>query len=298
MKRAIIIGASGQDGHYLGEILGRRDYKVYKTHRTKNIGHKLDIGNFKEVKRFISKIKPNLIFNFAAKSDTSHEASQENAKTIVVGTVNLLEACFQLQSKAKIFIAGSGLQFKNRNKPIKKQDPLCFASAYACARNASLFYARYYRSLGLKIYYGFLFNHESQFRSSFHLTQRLWRDALRLKSGEIKRIEIIDDLVVKEWSHAQSTCEKIYEFILSHKPSEEIIGSGLGYSIKQFVVKILSTNKYRHRGKLFKRIGQKAAYKSMVSCPGKLRTHGGLARLVLDLNSQVNNSQLFKTIRH
>jgi GDPmannose 4,6-dehydratase len=285
LKKALIIGANGQDGHYLGKILETRKYKVFKTYRTKKIGLKLDILNFKELKDFIARKKPDLIFNFAARSDTSHKAAQENARTIVIGTVNLLEACFQLRSRAKIFIAGSGLQFENRNKPIRKQDPLSCRSAYACARNATLFYSRYYRNLGLKIYYGFLFNHESPLRNINHLTQRLWRDAIRLMRGEVKVIKIIDDSVVKEWSHAQSTCEQIYKFTASRKPGEEIIGSGAGYSINQFVLKILSIYKHRHKGRLFKRTGQKAEFKKMVSAPGKFRTHTGLARLVLDLKS-------------
>ena len=285
MKKAIIIGAGGQDGHYLAEILEARNYKVYKTFRTRGLGHKLDIGNFKELKGFISKIKPALIFNFAARSDTSHKATQENARTIVIGTVNLLEACFQLRSKAKIFLAGSGLQFENENKPIKKKNALSFRSGYACARNASLFYARYYRMLGLKIYYAFLFNHESVLRSPFHLTQRLWRDAMRLKRGEIDKIDIIDDSVVKEWSHARSTCESIYKFVASPKLGEEIIGSGRGYSINQFVLKILSTNRYRHEGELFRQTGQKAEYRKLISVPGRFKTQCGLAKLLLDLKS-------------
>lgn len=289
MKKAIIIGAGGQDGHYLAKILESRKYKVFKTYRTNKSGYKLDIANFNELKNFISRTKPALIFNLAARSDTSHKATHENARTIVIGTVNLLEACFQLGSKAKIFLAGSGLQFENENKPIKKKNALSFRSGYACARNSSLFYARYYRMLGLKIYYGFLFNHESVLRSPFHLTKRLWRDAMRLKNGEIDKIDIIDDSVVKEWSHAGSTCESIYKFVASPKPGEEIIGSGRGYSINQFVLKILSIYKHRHKGKLFKRTGQKAEYKKMVSTPGKFRTHTGLARLVLDLKSY-NNS--------
>ena len=285
MKKAIIIGAGGQDGHYLAKVLRYRNYKVLKTYRTKKSGIKLDITNFKALKNFISRIKPALIFNLAARSDTSHKATQENTRTIVIGTVNLLEACFQLGSKAKIFLAGSGLQFENENKPIKKKNALSFRSGYACARNSSLFYARYYRMLGLKIYYGFLFNHESVLRGPFHLTQRLWRDAMRLKKGEIDKIDIIDDSVVKEWSHARSTCESIYKFVASSKPGEEIIGSGRGYSINQFVLKILSTNRYRHEGELFRQTGQKAEYKKLISAPGRFKTQCGLATLLLDLKS-------------
>ena len=285
MKKALISGAGGQDGHYLAEVLERKNYKVFRTYRTTTLGIKLDISNFKELKRLISKIKPALIFNFAARSDTSHKASQENSKTIVIGTVNLLEACLQLRSKAKIFIAGSGLQFENRDKPIGKNDPLSFRSGYACARNASLFYSRYYRGLGLKIYYGFLFNHESALRSPFHLTQRLWRDAMRFKKGEIDKIDIIDDSVVKEWSHAYNTCELIYKFVTSPKPGEEIIGSGKGFSINQFVQKIFSTHAIRYKGEVFKKTGQKAKYKKLISAPGRFKTQCGLARLLLDLQS-------------
>ena len=286
MKRAIIFGANGQDGFYLSKILQKKKYQVIMTSRSGNKSHKLNVANYLAVKKIIENEQPQLIFNFAATSSTSHKFLFDNLNTIVKGTVNILEACRSLNSSAKIFIAGSGLQFLNLNKMIKVTDNLDFKSAYVCARNSALFYTRYYRSLGLNVYYGFLFNHESSRRPRNHLTWRLFRDSKKYAKNRIQAITIINEKTKKEWAHAEDVCNEIYRFVSKGKASDAIIGTGEGLEIKDYIsllIKSFSSPENSESIKFNREKHAKLDYKKLISSPSQFKTINNIPKIILDL---------------
>ena len=63
--KAIIFGASGQDGYYLQKLLRRENIEIIAVSRRGN-GIIADIGNFSSVEHIIKEHKPDLIFHFAA----------------------------------------------------------------------------------------------------------------------------------------------------------------------------------------------------------------------------------------
>ena len=290
MKKAIIFGANGQDGHFLSKILEKHNYHVIRTSRTDKLCQKVSVENFSAVIKIIEKNNPSLIFNLAATSSTAHEHIFNHIDTIIRGTVNILEACLRVKSKSKIFIAGSGLQFLNNSRRIKKTCKLSHASVYACARNSALFFARYYRSLGLKVFYGYLFNHESSKRAKSHLTWELFNNAKEYAEKKIKYIPIIDESTRKEWSHAEDTCEQIYKFVSTDTASDEIIGSGEGIQIKKFIeaaVKCFLMNKKSTKIK-FKRYRKKRAdYKCLISGAHQFKTKNDIHKIIQDLRNKI-----------
>ena len=231
----------------------------------------------------IHRIKPDAIFNYAAISSTSHKYACDHINTIIGGTFNILEACFQEKSKAKIFISGSAIQFCNCGLPIDKKTKLSHDSIYACARNSALFMSRYYRKIGLNVYFGFLFNHESVFRPKDHLTKIL-ANKVYLAKNTRNPICLIDYNVKKEWSHAYDVCKKIVYIVQSFKPSEFIIGSGCSHSIKRFVFELSKKYGYSKKPILKNALFQKAQYKNLVSKPDmKSKVADGFYKVVNDL---------------
>ena len=64
-------------------------------------------------------------------------------------------------------------------------------SPYAFSRIHSVYAARYYRSsFDLKVYVGYFFNHDSQFRSEKHINQKIAATALRISKGSREKLEI------------------------------------------------------------------------------------------------------------
>ena len=156
---AIIFGANGQDGYYLNQLLLQQQCVVVAVSRNGDFLH-TDLSNYIEVSELIKQHKPDYIFHLAANSTTRHDAMFENHATISTGTLNILEAVKNYSSHTKVFISGSGLQFKNENRPIKETDEFEARDAYSVSRIQSVYAARYFGSLGLKAYVGYFFNHQ------------------------------------------------------------------------------------------------------------------------------------------
>src|SRR5688500_8247226 len=208
----IIFGANGQDGWYLQRLLEDKKHKVIGVSRSGNFD-KTDITDYSEVANLIATHKPDYIFHLAANSTTKHDAVFENHLTIATVTLNILEAVKNIHPSSKVFISGSGLQFVNNDKPIKETDPFEARDAYSVARIHSVYAARYYRSLGLKIYVGYFFNHDSPRRSERHMAKKIAAAVQRISKGSIEKIEIGDLSVIKEWTFAGDVVEALWLFM-------------------------------------------------------------------------------------
>lgn len=232
--KAIVFGANGQDGYYLNELLTANDYEVIGVSRSGNF-LRTDISDYAEVFKLVSENKPDYIFHLAANSTTSHNALFENHQTISTGTLNILEAVRKQTPHAKVFISGSGLQFKNSGKPIKETDEFEARDPYSVARIQSVYAARYFRTLGLKVYVGYFFNHDSPRRTERHLTKRITEAARRIAGGSNEKLEIGDVSVIKEYAFAGDVVRAVWTLIRQEDLFEANLGSGLGYSIKDWL---------------------------------------------------------------
>jgi GDPmannose 4,6-dehydratase len=231
---AIIFGANGQDGFYLSELLQSQNCKVIGVSRGGGF-LQTDITDFAEVSNLIKEYKPEYIFHLAANSTTRHDTVLENHATICTGTLNILEAVKQFSTGSKVFISGSGLQFVNHSQPIKESDAFEARDAYSVSRIHSVYAARYYRRLGFKIYVGYFFNHDSPRRTDRHMAMKIAAFTKKIAAGSAEKLEIGDLSTVKEWTYAGDVVKGIWTLIQQDKIFEANIGSGIGYSIKDWV---------------------------------------------------------------
>ncbi|MCX6323170.1 MAG: GDP-mannose 4,6-dehydratase [Sphingobacteriales bacterium] len=232
--KAIIFGASGQDGFYLTQLLAQQDVSVIGVSRSGGFLN-IDISDFGQVGDLVKKYRPDYIFHLAANSTTRHDAIFENHETIATGTLNILEAVKQYVPETKVFISGSGLQFENKGEPIKETDPFEARDAYSISRIQSVYAARYFRRLGLKVYVGYFFNHDSPRRTERHMAQKIASAAKRIAKGSEEKLVIGDLSVVKEWAFAGDVVKGIWLLVNQDVVTEANIGSGKGYSILDWV---------------------------------------------------------------
>ena len=179
--------------------------------------------------------EPAYIFHLAANSTTRHDLLLENHAAISTGTLNILESARLHAPQARIFLAGSGVQFKNRERPISEHDEFEASSPYALARIHSVYAGRYYRSLGLRVYAGYLFHHESPLRGQTHVSKTIAEAALRIANGSKEIIKLGDVSVEKEWTFAGDIVEGIFTLINQDQVFEATIGSGKVYSIRTWL---------------------------------------------------------------
>ncbi len=232
--KAIIFGANGQDGFYLNQLLEQHNFTVKGISRSGDF-LKNDIADFKEVSDLISEFQPDYIFHLAANSTTRHHVLFENHETISTGTFNILEAVKTTSPHTKVFISGSGLQFVNQDKPIKESDDFEARDPYSVSRIQSVYAARYYRRLGVKVYVGYFFNHDSPRRTDRHMARKTIELVKRVQAGSDEKMEIGDISVIKEWTYAGDVVNGIFTLVQQDNIFEANIGSGKGYSIEDWL---------------------------------------------------------------
>ena len=231
---ALIFGANGQDGYYLSELCKAKGIKPLGISRSQN-WIRGDVSNYEQVEQFIKEHKPTYIFHLAAKSTTRHDALFENHAAISTGTLNILEAVYKHSPNSKVFITGSGVQFYNDGNPISEDNAFEASSAYAVARIQSVYAARYYKTLGIQTYVGYLFHHESPLRKPNHVSQKVVIAAKRIVQGADEKLQIGDISVEKEWTFAGDVAQGIMTLVEQENVFEAVIGSGKTHTIKDWI---------------------------------------------------------------
>jgi len=270
----LIFGINGQDGHYLNELCKVQGISVIGVCRSGGNWIKGDVADREQTESLIKTHMPKFIFHLAANSTTRHDALFENHETISTGTLNILEAVKKHCPETKVFITGSGVQFKNTGDPISENDEFEGNSPYSVARIQSVYVARYYRSLGIRAYIGYLFHHESPIRQPNHVSKMIALAVQRIAAGSDELIEIGDISVEKEWTFAGDVVKGIFSLVDQDVVFEAVIGSGVTYSIKDWLAACFNVIKKDWREHTRFRECFTPEYKRLVSNPQTIKSLG------------------------
>ena len=283
--KALIFGISGQDGFYLSSLLEKKGIEIIGSSRTQGI--KGDVGDLFFVESLIKEHTPDYIFHLAADSSTNHQHLFQNHNSISTGTINILESCRMHSPESRIFLAGSAMQFKNDGSPISESTPFSAGSPYALARIQSTYAGRYYRdSFGMKVYVGFLFNHDSPLRSESHINQKIVKTAQRIKAGEKIKLEIGSTEVRKEFNFAGDIVEAIWTLVNQNQITECVIGSGISYSIREWIESCFSIAELEWKDHVILLDRFIPEYQNLVSSPGLIRSIGWDPRISFESLAQ------------
>jgi GDPmannose 4,6-dehydratase len=288
MIKAVIWGSSGQDGYYLSNLLQSNGVQVTGVGRSGNV-IKIDSTDFDAVGTFIKQQQPDYIFHFAANSTTRHSAWKENHDTISTGCLNILEAVKEYSSHTKVFLSGSGLQFKNEGKPIKETDPFEASSMYAATRIHSVYMARYYRSLGIKTYVGYFFNHDSPLRTERHINKKIIDAAKQIAAGSKEKLTIGDLSVKKEYGFAGDIVRAVWLLVQQEKITEAVIGTGKAYSIEEWVNICFSGYGLKWEDHIVEATAYIPEYKILVSDPALIFSLGWKPEVNIEQLAQMMN---------
>ena len=274
-KCVVILGGGGQDGIFLNKLLVSLGYKVFVfTHNGNEIGPALDISDFNAVEIVIQKYRPDMVFHLAARSSTRHEFILENHKAIVDGALAVIESIDRHSPNSKVFIASSGLIFKNEGLPITEENDLVTDTAYAMARVEALQIARYYRQRGRKIYVGFLFNHESPLRPLNSVVRKITRNVVDIHLGIEQSLSVGNVDVVKEWMWAGDAVAAMYSLISQDDVFEACIGDGIGMSIRDYAIACCKELEISLDDYLTEIPDYKSEYVALVSDPERIKSLG------------------------
>lgn len=191
MKKALIMGITGQDGSFLAELLLEKGYQVYgfsrreSWYRPNNASHlaariKMLFGDMAEgidIASAIQDAKPDEIYNLAAQSRPGESWTRAPETLLVngLGAIRLFEAVRHHCPACRVYHASSSEMFGQVSTSTQnEQTPFNPVNPYAAAKVYAHQMVKIYReSYGLYISSGLLFNHESERRPLHFLTQKI-----------------------------------------------------------------------------------------------------------------------------
>jgi GDPmannose 4,6-dehydratase len=254
MKKALIIGVSGQDGAYLAELLLRKGYEVHGTSRDHEVSsfrnlQRLGIkdrvqltsmvtSDFRSVLTALQKADADEIYNLAGQTSVgmSFAYPVETFDSILIGTLNLLE-CIRLQGKlVKFYNAGSSEVFGNTPTPATEQTPFHPRSPYATAKAAAHYAVTNYReAYGLFACTGILFNHESPLRPERFVTSKIVSTALRISGGSGEKLKLGKIDIYRDWGWAPDYVDAMWRILKQPQPDDYVVATGEERSLQDFV---------------------------------------------------------------
>lgn len=261
-KKALITGATGQDGAYLAELLLGKGYEVHGIKRraslfnTDRIDHLYqdphekdrafilhygDLTDSTNLIRILQQVQPDEVYNLAAQSHVavSFESPEYTADTDALGTLRLLEGIrlLGLEKKTRFYQAStSELYGKVRETPQTENTPFYPRSPYAAAKLYAYWITVNYRE-AYKIYAcnGILFNHESPLRGETFVTRKITRALARISLGLQDCLYLGNLDAKRDWGHAKDYVRMQWLMLQQDEPDDFVIATGKQYSVRDFV---------------------------------------------------------------
>ena len=261
-KIALITGINGQDGSYLAEFLLNKNYNVYgilkrnsvaenQTARLDNVYnqiklHYADMTDLSSLISVIQKVQPDEIYNLAAQSHVRISFDQPiyTCNTTGLGTLNLLEAVKLIKPNTKIYQASSSEMFGNSIDSDgfqRETTPMNPVSPYGCAKVFSYNICRNYRnSYNLFISNGILFNHESPRRGTNFVTNKVCKEAVKIKLGLSNELKLGNLEATRDWGHAKDYVKAMWEILQLDNPDDFVCSTGVSHSVKDLCEYVFS----------------------------------------------------------
>ena len=255
MKKALITGINGQDGSYLAELLLEKGYEVHgilkrnsvaenQTARLDDVFNKInleyaDMLDLASLNRVLEQVKPDEIYNLAAQSHVRISFDQPiyTTQVVAIGTLNILESMKLLCPNSKFYQASSSEMFGNsfdEDGFQRETTPMHPTSPYGCAKVYGYNITRNYRnSYNLFASNGILFNHESPRRGSNFVTNKVAKEAVRIKYGLTDKLLLGNLDATRDWGHAKDYVKCMWLILQQDTPDDFVCSTGISHTVRE-----------------------------------------------------------------
>jgi GDPmannose 4,6-dehydratase len=261
MPRALITGITGQDGHYLSELLLKKRYEVYGLIRGQNNPKQHSIATEIPELRFVEgdlldqaslmnalvKIQPDEVYNLGAISFVALSWNQPELTGEItgLGALRMLEAirlttgASSSRSKSaagiKFYQASSSEMFgKVRETPQNEMTPFHPRSPYGVAKAYAHYITVNYReSYNLYACSGILFNHESPRRGPEFASRKITMGAARIKAGIQSELVMGNLDPQRDYGFAGDYVRAMHVMLQQNTPDDYVIGTGETHQIRE-----------------------------------------------------------------
>jgi GDPmannose 4,6-dehydratase len=258
-KKALIIGANGQDASYLAEMLVEKGYEVHGTVRRNSVPesqttrindiweqgkiqlHYADLTDPISIETNVQKLQPDELYHIAAQSHVqiSFDLPKYTLDVNGGGTLAVLEAVRRFSPKTKVYNAATSEMFGNScdsdgyQRETTHMSPV---SPYGCAKlyahNLCHNYRNAYRMF---ICSGILFNHESPRRGINFVTNKVALQAAKIKLGMANELVLGNLRAKRDWGHAKDYVRGMWNMLQMPKADDYVLATGYAYSVEDMV---------------------------------------------------------------
>ena len=252
--RALITGASGQDGVYLVERLVAEGGEVHGLCHTAAGALALsahlpgvqtlvaDLADTDAVTEVVREVNPTHIFNLAGNTsvERSWQYPTETADVLGVGPVRLLDAAWKLQESSGTVIrflqASSAEIFGDTLEvPQSEATPRRPVTPYGAAKSFAHEMIGVYRERGMMASSAILYNHESPRRPESFVARKISRGAARISLGLSDRLTLGNIDISRDWGYAPDYVDAMIRILDAPQAGDYIVATGVAHSVRQFV---------------------------------------------------------------
>jgi GDPmannose 4,6-dehydratase len=258
MRRALILGVTGQDGSYLAELLLAKGYEVHGVMRrsssfnTSRIDHLYqdrheggpfhlhfgDLADGGSLERVLGEVEPEEVYNLGAQSHVrvSFDLPEYTCDVVGLGVLRLLEALRRVCPRARIYQASSSEMFGGAPPPQSEATRFRPRSPYACAKVFAHELAGNYReAYGLHVCCGILFNHESERRTATFVSRKVTLGAARIAAGLQRRLYLGNLEARRDWGYAPEYMVAAWAMLQQDRPDDYVIATGETHTVRELV---------------------------------------------------------------
>jgi GDPmannose 4,6-dehydratase len=257
MKKALITGATGQDGSYLTELLLEKGYEVHcvvrraaledPEHRMSRLFkltdsvklHSASLESYPSLFKVVQRVQPDECYHLAAQSFVSYSFEDEFSTlgANINGTHYMLSAIKDVTPGCRFYFAASSEIFgKVTQSPQTENTPFHPRSVYGISKVAGFDLVRNYReAYGMHATNGILYNHEGPRRGYEFVTRKITSQVAKIKLGQGKELRLGNLDSKRDWGHAKDYVAAMWLMLQQPQPDDYIVATGVPHSVREFL---------------------------------------------------------------
>jgi GDPmannose 4,6-dehydratase len=256
VTRALVTGASGQDGSYLAERLLADGVEVHTLTLSGEASpylpadvevHVGDLCDVAATRRLLAEIAPDEVYNLAALSSVAASWEDPDLNAAINGgaAVALLESAWQVaqaRDKQVAFVQCSSAEIfgEPAESPQSEATPLRPVNPYGAAKAYAHLMTGVYRSRGLHASSMVLYNHESPRRSTRFVTRKITSTVAAIAAGRADELVLGNLEARRDFGWAPDYVDAMVRAARHTQGNDYVIATGTSHSVREFVAAAFS----------------------------------------------------------
>jgi GDPmannose 4,6-dehydratase len=252
--RALVTGATGQDGSYLIERLlaeGAEVHALMRSHETapgesappasvhRHLG---DLRDGAGLESLVAGVEPTEVYNLGGLTSVALSWQEPGLTAQVSGVAvgHLLKAAHELQERTGEpvrFVQASSAEIFGwaERVPQDESTPVAPVTPYGAAKAYAHHLVGVYRARGVHASSCILYNHESPRRPEAFVTRKITMGAARIARGLQQELAMGNLDARRDWGWAPDYVDAMVRAVRTDEGRDYVIATGVAHSVREFV---------------------------------------------------------------